>query len=91
MRLTVLIKVVTEDSASYPGVGEILPMRTNHLDICKFDSAEDDHYKVVKEKILALIKGETVLQDKSVRVPHLDRPFGFALANTFISLATSTS
>lgn len=64
-----LTKVVSEDSASYPGVGEILPMRTNHLDICKFDSAQDEHYMVVRDKILALIKGETVLQDKSVRTP----------------------
>jgi hypothetical protein len=44
-------------------------MRTNHLDICKFDSADDDGYKVVKDKVLALIKGETVIQDKSVRIP----------------------
>jgi len=64
-----LIKVLAEDSASYPELGEILPMRTDHLDICKFDSAEDDNYKIVKDKILALIKGETVIQDKSVRIP----------------------
>jgi hypothetical protein len=44
-------------------------MRTNHLDICKFDSAQDDNYKVVRDKILALIKGETVFQDKSVCTP----------------------
>ena len=43
--------VVKEEDASYPGVGEILPIRANHLDICKFDDAEDDGYKQVRAKI----------------------------------------
>lgn len=62
-----------EDSASYPGVGEILPVRADHLEICKFDpkdSTDAERYKVVKEKILKLIKGETVLQDTAVSTRH---------------------
>ena len=43
--------IVNEDDASYPGVGEIIPMRANHLDICKFDDVEDDGYQLVKGKI----------------------------------------
>ena len=33
--------VVEEDAASYPGVGEIIPLRKNHLDICKFATPDD--------------------------------------------------
>jgi hypothetical protein len=61
-----LSKIVDEDSATYPGVGEILPIRANHLEICKFDSADDDGYKVVKGKILELIKGKTIVHEQSV-------------------------
>ncbi|OBT98980.1 hypothetical protein VE01_02445 [Pseudogymnoascus verrucosus] len=48
---TYKVLVVKEEDASYPGVGEILPMQANHLDICKFDDAEDDGYKQVRAKI----------------------------------------
>lgn len=44
-------------------------MRTDHLEICKFDPkglVDAERYKVVKEKILKLIKGETVIQKKAV-------------------------
>ena len=57
---------MAEDSASYPGVGEIIPMRTNHLDICKFLSEDDENYKVVKGKILELIQGKTLVEDQAV-------------------------
>lgn len=40
-----------EEDASYPGVGEVVPMHANHLDICKFDDPEDDGYKQVRAKI----------------------------------------
>lgn len=50
-KMTYKVWVVKEEDASYPGVGEILPMQANHLDICKFDDAEDDGYKQVRAKI----------------------------------------
>ncbi|KAF2745768.1 hypothetical protein M011DRAFT_478561 [Sporormia fimetaria CBS 119925] len=50
-KMTYNVWIVKEEDASYPGVGEILPMRANHLDICKFDDAEDDGYKQVRAKI----------------------------------------
>jgi hypothetical protein len=43
-------------NARYPGVGnEAIPMNTNHIDICKFDRANDDNYKIVKGEIQKLI------------------------------------
>ncbi|KAF2682822.1 hypothetical protein K458DRAFT_341710 [Lentithecium fluviatile CBS 122367] len=50
-KMTYKVWVVKEEDASYPGVGEILPMQANHLDICKFDDPEDDGYKQVRAKI----------------------------------------
>ncbi|KAI4157009.1 MAG: hypothetical protein LQ342_008553, partial [Letrouitia transgressa] len=55
-KTTYNIWVVKEEDASYPGVGEILPIRANHLDICKFDDAEDDGYKQVRVKIERAMK-----------------------------------
>jgi len=49
--------VVEEKSASYPGIGETIPIRCNHLDICKFGSNNDDGYKVVKAKIIEIVRG----------------------------------
>lgn len=43
--------IVQKDDASYPGIGEVLPIRANHVDICKFDDADDEGYKQVKSKI----------------------------------------
>lgn len=37
--------IIKEEDAAYPGVGEILPVQAIHLDICKFDNAEEDGYK----------------------------------------------
>lgn len=58
--------VVKEEDASYPGVGEILPMRANHLDICKFDDAEDDGYKQVKAKIKQAMEATDVTKASTV-------------------------
>lgn len=43
--------VVREEDASYPRVGEIVPITENHLGICKFDDENDDGYKQVRAKI----------------------------------------
>ncbi|KAJ3547444.1 hypothetical protein NM208_g1506 [Fusarium decemcellulare] len=51
-------RIVEQRSASYPGIGEILPIRGHHISICKFDSRDDDGYKAVKAKILQMIRGE---------------------------------
>ncbi|KAH7200662.1 Alpha/Beta hydrolase protein [Fusarium oxysporum] len=51
------IRVVEEKSASYPGIGEILPIRSNHINICKFSSKDDNGYVVVKAKLIELIQG----------------------------------
>lgn len=58
--------VVNKDAASYPGVGEILPMRANHLDICKFDDAEDDGYKQVRVKIKQAMEATGVTEASTV-------------------------
>lgn len=50
-KMTYHVWVIKEEDASYPGVGEILPMQANHIDICKFDDAEDNGYKQVRAKI----------------------------------------
>ncbi|KAH7086933.1 Alpha/Beta hydrolase protein [Paraphoma chrysanthemicola] len=54
---TGFVVIVPRDNAHFPGVGgEPIPMRTNHVDICKFnDPDEDQHYKIVKEEIKKLI------------------------------------
>lgn len=41
-------------------------MRTNHIDICKFETADDDGYKVVKSKIVELMQGNTKIQEQAV-------------------------
>ena len=56
--------VVNEEAASYPGVGEILPMQANHLDICKFDDAEDDGYKQVRAKIKQAMEATEITETK---------------------------
>ncbi|KAL5387209.1 hypothetical protein DPSP01_003820 [Paraphaeosphaeria sporulosa] len=60
-KMTYKVWVVKEEDASYPGVGEILPMQANHRDICKFDDAEDDGYKQVRAKIKQAIEAVNVV------------------------------
>jgi hypothetical protein len=60
--------VVKEEDASYPGVGEILPMQANHLDICKFDDAEDDGYKQVRAKIKQAMEATDITKTSTVRI-----------------------
>ncbi|KAJ5610607.1 hypothetical protein N7510_007326 [Penicillium lagena] len=48
-------RVVEEKSASYPGLGETLPLRSNHLNMCKFASKDENEYKIVRAKILELV------------------------------------
>ena len=52
----VLYKVVEEKSASYPGIGETIPIRCNHLDICKYASSNDDGYKIIKAKVIDILQ-----------------------------------
>lgn len=59
--------VVNKEDASCPGVGEILPIKANHLDICKFDDAEDDGYKQVRAKIKQAIEATDVTEASTVR------------------------
>jgi hypothetical protein len=71
--------VVKEEDASYPGVGEIVPMQANHLDICKFDDQEDDGYKKVRAKIKQAIKAAGITEASEVR----------SCSNTIILIETS--
>ncbi|KAI9763965.1 MAG: hypothetical protein M1840_008999 [Geoglossum simile] len=66
-KTTYKVLVVGERDASCPGVGEILPIYANHLDICKFDNVEDDGYKQVRAKIMQVIKGTRVTKANKVR------------------------
>jgi len=60
--------VVKEEDASYPGVGEILPMQANHRDICKFDDAEDDGYKQVRAKIRQAMEATKITEINEARL-----------------------
>ncbi|PVH91624.1 hypothetical protein DM02DRAFT_545460 [Periconia macrospinosa] len=66
-KMTYKVWVVNEEDASYPGVGEILPMQANHLDMCKFDDAEDDGYKQVRAKIKQAMEATDVTAASTVR------------------------
>ncbi|KAH6674237.1 Alpha/Beta hydrolase protein [Halenospora varia] len=70
------VEIVAETAASYPGVGEILPMRTNHIDICKFETADDDGYKVVKSKIVELMQGNTKIQEQAFGIKYEMNVYG---------------
>lgn len=59
--------MVKEEDASYPGIGEILPMQANHLDICKFDDPEDDGYKQVRAKIKQVMGATSITEASEVR------------------------
>ena len=59
--------MVKEEDASYPGVGEILPIRANHIDICKFDDVEDDGYKQVRAKIKQAMEATEIIEAKMVK------------------------
>ena len=43
-----------------------MPVRANHRDICKFDDADDDNYKIVKAQIMKLIAISTGEAEKEV-------------------------
>jgi hypothetical protein len=60
-------------------------MRTDHINICKFETADDDGYKVVKSKIMELIQGKTKIQEQPVSVLHSQ------ILNDSISILTRTS
>ena len=59
--------MVKEEDASYPGVGEVLPMQANHLDICKFDDPEDNGYKQVRAKIKQAMEATGISEASEVR------------------------
>lgn len=42
-------------------------MQANHLDICKFDDAQDDGYKQVRAKIEQAIKATCITEANEVR------------------------
>ncbi|EMT69945.1 hypothetical protein FOC4_g10008385 [Fusarium odoratissimum] len=52
------IRIVEDQPASHPGIGETLPLRANHISIYKFESSDNEGYKFVKTKILQMMKGE---------------------------------
>lgn len=60
-------EVVEDKSAFYPGIGEPIPIRSNHINICKFAAANDNGYKAVKAKIIEIIQGGKEDDNKSVR------------------------
>ncbi|KAH8725559.1 hypothetical protein GQ44DRAFT_726991 [Phaeosphaeriaceae sp. PMI808] len=45
------VDIVKKDDAAYLGLGEIIPMNSNHRDICTFDAATDEGYKKIKAEI----------------------------------------
>jgi hypothetical protein len=59
-------------------------MRTNHLDICKYTSDDDENYKVVRAKILELMQGKTTVQERTVSCP-----FYRCMVSMFLTLAYS--
>ncbi|KAF2741651.1 hypothetical protein M011DRAFT_491174 [Sporormia fimetaria CBS 119925] len=61
-KMTYRVWIIKEEDASYPGVGEILPMQANHLDICKFDDKEDDGYKQVRAKIKQAMEATNITE-----------------------------
>ncbi|KAF4461031.1 NAD(P)-binding [Fusarium albosuccineum] len=86
-------RIVEQRSASYPGIGEILPIRGNHISICKFDSRDDDGYKSVKAKILQIIRGD--IQDScdnrgGVVFNNYDRVINQAAGDINISSQTNS-
>jgi hypothetical protein len=42
-------------------------MQANHLDICKFDDAEDDGYKQVRAKIKQAMEATGIVEASTVR------------------------
>ncbi|KAK2928296.1 Alpha/Beta hydrolase fold [Fusarium oxysporum f. sp. vasinfectum] len=52
------IRIVEDQPASHPGIGETLPLRANHISIYKFESSDNEGYKFVKTKILQMMRGE---------------------------------
>ncbi|KAF2011215.1 hypothetical protein BU24DRAFT_397585 [Aaosphaeria arxii CBS 175.79] len=56
--------IVKEEDASYPGVGEILPIRENHINICKYDDEEDNGYKSIRAKIKQVIEATRNAEQK---------------------------
>ena len=49
--------VVERDSATLGYPGEITsPLNTDHRNICKYKSRDDESYKTVRNVILALVK-----------------------------------
>jgi hypothetical protein len=65
-------------------------MRTNHLDICKFTSDDDENYKVVKAKVLELILGKTTIQDRTVSVPIMRSIFYLFLTLSYSSVISTS-
>jgi hypothetical protein len=60
--------VVDQDDASYPRVGQVIPIRANHYNICKFSSEDEVGYQVVKAKLVELIKAMAMVQEKAVGI-----------------------
>ncbi|KAF9889314.1 hypothetical protein FE257_007423 [Aspergillus nanangensis] len=49
------VMIVDEESATIPGQGEKISIRANHLDMCKFETREDDVYKTVVRQLEKMI------------------------------------
>ena len=59
-------KIVDKDDACFPGVGEVLPIQANHLQICKFDDAQDDGYKNVRAKVKQMMEATGIVEPSRV-------------------------
>ena len=56
-----------EDSAWIPGRGDHASIRADHINICKFDSREDEEYSSVVGAIKKLAQMETQEKRSDVR------------------------
>jgi hypothetical protein len=59
-------------------------MQANHLDICKFDDAEDDGYKQVRAKIKQAMEATDVTKASTVRAVRCYGSVGIKYSNARI-------
>ncbi|CAG8006110.1 unnamed protein product [Penicillium salamii] len=52
------LRIVKEGSASMPGIGETIPLRSDHINICKFATKDEPQYQRVRDKIRQLLSDD---------------------------------
>ncbi|KAI0436816.1 Alpha/Beta hydrolase protein [Xylaria telfairii] len=61
------IKVVEPESAQIPGCGDCVPIRADHISICKFKTKEDEGYAVVINAIKDTLRNAAVKKSESTK------------------------